>query len=149
MSKHDGYAFDKTNDKRLCNTVGQQHPGSAIMNLINLFNNEQDITTVKEGDTIFSEGDAGDAMYVVVEGLVALSVRGHQLDLLEPGELFGEMALIDAGPRSATATAKSDSRIARVDERRFTFLVQETPFFALHVMRVLARRLRNMDDTLH
>ena len=60
-----------------------------------------------------------------------------------------EMALIDAEPRSATATACGHCKVARVDERRFTFLVQQHPFFALHVMRVLAARLRHMDDTLH
>lgn len=119
------------------------------MNLVSLFNNEQDITTYPQGAVIFNEGEHGDALYVVVEGEVAISVRGRVIDTLGAGELFGEMALIDAEPRSATARAASTCRVARVDERRFTFLVQQTPFFALHVMRVLARRLRNMDDTLH
>ncbi|MEQ8234581.1 MAG: cyclic nucleotide-binding domain-containing protein [Gammaproteobacteria bacterium] len=119
------------------------------MNLSNLFNNETDITEVADGEVIFREGERGDAMYVVVAGSVTLSVRGIEIGHLEPGELFGEMALIDAEPRSATATARGAGRIARVDERRFAFLVQQTPFFALHVMRVLAARLRHMDDTLH
>ncbi|MEQ8661968.1 MAG: cyclic nucleotide-binding domain-containing protein [Gammaproteobacteria bacterium] len=119
------------------------------MNLSSLFNNETDVTACADGEVIFREGERGDAMYVVVEGSVTLSVRGIEIGHLEPGELFGEMALIDAEPRSATATARGACRIARVDERRFTFLVQQTPFFALHVMRVLAARLRHMDDTLH
>ena len=58
------------------------------------------------------------------------------------------MALIDTKPRSATATAVSACKLAPIDERRFLFLVQQTPFFALHVMRVMASRLRAMDDTL-
>ncbi|MCB1748026.1 MAG: cyclic nucleotide-binding domain-containing protein [Gammaproteobacteria bacterium] len=118
------------------------------MNLVNLFNNEQDVTSYPERSVIFREGERGDALYVVVEGEVEIGVRGHVIDTLGPGELFGEMALIDAGPRSATATAAAGAHVARVDERRFTFLVQQTPFFALHVMRVLARRLRNMDETI-
>ncbi|MGE0482612.1 MAG: Crp/Fnr family transcriptional regulator [Gammaproteobacteria bacterium] len=118
------------------------------MNLVNLFNNEQDVTTYPERSVIFHEGERGDALFVVVAGAVEISVRGHVVDTLGPGELFGEMALIDAEPRSATATVAAGSRVAKVDERRFAFLVQQTPFFALHVMRVLARRLRNMDDTV-
>jgi CRP/FNR family cyclic AMP-dependent transcriptional regulator len=118
------------------------------MNLVNLFNNEQDVTTFPERSVIFHEGERGEALYVVVEGTVEISVRGHVVDTLGAGELFGEMALIDAGPRSATATAAAGAHVAKVDERRFAFLVQQTPFFALHVMRVLARRLRHMDDTI-
>jgi CRP/FNR family transcriptional regulator, cyclic AMP receptor protein len=67
------------------------------------------------------------------------------LDVAGPGDIVGEMALIDAKSRSATAQAKSDCRLAPVDERRFLFLVHEHPLFALHVMRVLADRLRRMN----
>jgi CRP/FNR family transcriptional regulator, cyclic AMP receptor protein len=56
--------------------------------------------------------------------------------------LFGEMALIDAAPRSATAVAKTDAKIVPVGEKQFLFLVSRTPHFALNVMRTLARRLR-------
>jgi len=57
-----------------------------------------------------------------------------------------EMALIDARERSATAIAKSDCRLAPVDQKRFLFMVQQTPFFSLDVMRVLVRRLRHMNE---
>lgn len=119
------------------------------MNLHNLFNNETDVAEYPDGHVVFAEGEPGDAMYVLVAGSIRLSVRDIEIGHLEPGELFGEMALIDAEPRSATATACGHCKVARVDERRFTFLVQQHPFFALHVMRVLAARLRHMDDTLH
>ncbi|HEU5100134.1 MAG TPA: Crp/Fnr family transcriptional regulator [Roseiflexaceae bacterium] len=59
-----------------------------------------------------------------------------------PGGIVGEMALIDDRPRSATAVAATDCRLVPIDERRFTFLVQQTPMFALAVMRVMAERLR-------
>ena len=61
---------------------------------------------------------------------------------VEPGGVLGELALVDKGPRSATAVAKTDCKIAPVDERRFTFLVQEHPYFAKHIMSVMANRLR-------
>ncbi len=119
------------------------------MNLINLFANETDVTECAAGECVFKEGSHGARMYVVIEGEVALSVRGVVIETVRPGELFGEMALIDEEPRSATATANTNCRLAAVNESRFTYMVQQTPFFALHVMRVLARRLRTMDNTIN
>lgn len=116
------------------------------MNLLKLFKNETDLAVYAAREAIFKEGEHGDAMYVVIVGEVALSVRGHHVVTMHPGELFGEMALIDSEKRSATATAITDSKLVRLNEARFSFLVQQTPFFALHLMRVLAGRLRNMDD---
>jgi CRP-like cAMP-binding protein len=84
-------------------------------------------------------------MYVILEGEVELRIGGRVVETLGPGEPFGEMALIDHAPRIATATAKSDCRLVAVPEKRFLFLVQQTPYFALHVMRVMAERLRKMD----
>ena len=59
-----------------------------------------------------------------------------------PGGIFGELALIDSSPRSAAAVAHTDCRLAVIGERRFIFLVQQTPYFALEVMSVMAQRLR-------
>lgn len=118
------------------------------MNLLNLFSNELELSECEPGETVFEEGEPGERLYVVLEGEVSLSVRGTRVDTMRPGDMFGEMALIDTKPRSATATAVSACKLAPIDERRFLFLVQQTPFFALHVMRVMASRLRAMDDTL-
>ena len=94
------------------------------------------------GQVIFSEGDEADRMYVVSEGSVALSIDGDVVESLGPGGLFGEMAVIDREPRSATAVAESDTTLVAIDKRRFWFLVQETPYFAEIVMRVMSHRLR-------
>jgi CRP-like cAMP-binding protein len=67
---------------------------------------------------------------------------------LGSGGVFGEMALIDTGTRSATAIAKTDCRLVPINERRFQFLVQQTPNFALQLMRIIADRLRRMDSRL-
>lgn len=112
---------------------------------IDLFRNTKDSTSFPAGQTIFQEGQAGDVMYVVVEGEVDILVHGTLLDSVGPGGLLGEMALIENKPRSATAVAKTDSKLVAVSEKRFTFLVQQTPHFALQVMRVMADRLRRMD----
>ena len=115
------------------------------MDLRSLFARIDNAQEFQANSTIFVEGTPGNVMYVVLEGEVELLVRSQVLEVAGPGDIVGEMALIDAKPRSATARAKSDCRLAPVDERRFLFLVHETPFFALHVMRVLADRLRRMN----
>lgn len=115
------------------------------MDLLNLFKNAEELLYFEAGETIFSEGDTGDRMYVVINGEVEVHVGDELFDTEGPGDLVGEMALIDAKPRSATALAKTDCQLAPVNEKHFLFMVQQTPFFALHVMRVLVDRLRRMD----
>ena len=119
------------------------------VNLINLFRNERNPQLFAAGETIFSEGDSGDRLYIVLDGKISLSVGNTVVETIEPGGMFGEMALIDAFKRSATARAERDSRLAAIDENRFNYLVQQTPHFALVVMRTLVKRLRNMDETLN
>jgi len=115
---------------------------------IDIFRNEQDTIAVPADTTIFSEGAPGDVMYVVVEGEVDLLVKGQLVEQLGPGGVLGEMALLDTTPRSATAIAKTACRLVEINERRFRFLVQQTPHFALQLMRVIAGRLRRMDERL-
>ena len=98
------------------------------------------------GDVIFAEGDKGDAMFVVRTGEVTIERGGRVMETLGGGGVFGEMALIDGSPRSATVRAKTDCEVAPINEKTFLFLVHETPFFAIAVMRTLADRLRRMDE---
>jgi CRP-like cAMP-binding protein len=118
------------------------------MNTIGLFRNATDTRPFAAGATIFNEGDAGHEMFVIRSGLVEIVLHDRVVATLSEGEIFGEMALIDTGARSATARAKEDCTLVPVDERRFTFLIQQTPQFGLHVMRVLAERLRKADQKL-
>ena len=98
------------------------------------------------GDVIFAEGDKGEAMFVVRTGEVTIERGGRVMETLSGGGVFGEMALIDGSPRSATVRAKTDCEVAPINEKTFLFLVHETPFFAIAVMRTLADRLRRMDE---
>ena len=95
-----------------------------------------------EGQTIFREGDRGDEFFVVVRGEVEIRSGNRHLETLGQNSIFGEMALIDDSPRSATVVALTDVTLAPIKEKHFLFLVRHTPFFALRVMRVLALRLR-------
>ena len=119
------------------------------MTKINLFRNVKDAITYAAGDIIFSQGDEGHEMFVVVEGEVEIVLDGVVVQTLVDGEFFGEMSMIDKSPRSATAVAKTNCRLAKVDEKRFSFLIQQTPFFALQVMRGLADRLRSANANAH
>jgi CRP-like cAMP-binding protein len=113
---------------------------------LELFRKETDTQAFAAGETIFSKGDPGTAMYVVVEGEVDLWIGEERVETLVPGEPFGEMALIEHAPRIATAVARTPCRLVEVPEKRFLFLVQQTPYFSLQIMRVMAERLRKMND---
>lgn len=113
-----------------------------------MFRNDDRAYTVDAGSVIFSEGDPGDCLYVIVDGEVDVSVHKHHVWRLKAGEVFGEMALIETRPRSARAVAHTSCRLVAIDERRFLFLVGQTPYFALGLLRLLAQRLRAMDETM-
>ncbi len=102
----------------------------------------------RSGRNIFMEGDSGDRMYIVREGLVELSVHGKLIERVGKGGILGEMSLIDKKPRSASAKATTDCELVPVDDQQFLKLVQENPGFAIEVMKVLAERLRVMDARL-
>jgi CRP-like cAMP-binding protein len=109
---------------------------------INLFKHSKDAVPVTAGDVLFLEGDPGDVMFAVVDGEIDLLREGATIETVRAGGIFGEMALIDPAPRGASARARTDARIVRVDRQQFTFLVHEHPTFALQVMTVMAERIR-------
>ena len=103
---------------------------------------------VAKGERIFSEGDLGVEFFVVVRGQVEIRSGNRVLETLGENSIFGEMALIDDSPRSATVVALTDVTVAPISEKQFLFLVRNTPFFALRVMRVLASRLRHQNKAV-
>ncbi len=116
----------------------------SVMTLQELFEELAGSRSLPAGSVIFEAGDAGDEMYLIREGEVEIRTGERVLRTLGPGDLFGEMALISKQPRSATAVARTDCILLPVDERRFLFLVQQSPYFSLHVMETLAARLRSL-----
>jgi len=115
---------------------------------LDLFAGEENPRTCEAGELIFSEFDMGSEMYVVLEGQVDLTINGELVLTLGPGEPFGEMALIDQEPRTASATAKTACKLAVIPERRFLFLAQTAPTFTLQLMKVIVNRLRKMNARL-
>ena len=117
------------------------------MNLANIFKNAKDAKDYPAGSTVFEQGDPSDLMYVVLEGDLDLQRGGKTLGTLSAGAIVGEMALIDKNaPRSASVIAKTDCKLAPIDEKHFEWMVAQTPSFALHVMRVLVDRLRRTTE---
>lgn len=121
---------------------------AVLLRLDRLFSDSKTIDRFAPGDVVFQAGSTGNFMYVVVEGTIDIYVGDKLLDVSGPGDLLGEMALIDSNERSATAVARTEARLARVDEAEFLKMVVETPFFSLHVMRVLVQRMRRSASRL-
>lgn len=113
---------------------------------IMLFDNSKDAVEIEAGDIVFREGDPGDVMYAVLSGRLDVVHGDAVIDSVGAGDIIGEMAIVDRSPRSATLVAAEPSRVVKVDERRFLFLVQEHPTFAMQVMRIMADRLRRAND---
>ena len=112
------------------------------MPAFNQLHHEQDVRTYKAGEMIIKEGDPGDYLFAVLEGQAVILRKGVELEVVEEGGIFGEMALIDSGPRNASVAAKTDCKVARIDQRRFLDLVQTMPYFAIQVMQALVNRIR-------
>lgn len=108
---------------------------------------EKCIKEYASSEVIFEEGSTGRELFVVLEGSVhivrQIENREVLIATLGKGEFFGEMAVIDASPRSATAIAAADhTRIMRINHARFVYLVSQQPAFALMIMDALSKRLR-------
>lgn len=96
----------------------------------------------KPGEIIYREGDPGDGMYVLLEGVVEVLVGGKSVGSFEPIEFFGEMAVIDPGPRSATVRAATKCKLAPISQIRFLALIERRPHLAILIMRMLVERIR-------
>ena len=118
------------------------------MNLAQLFRHETELLALAAGQALFTEGEQGEFMYVLMSGIAEISVHNRLVETSEPGAVFGEMSMIEGGLRSATVTAKTDCQLLAINQKRFLFLIQQTPNFSLHIMRVIADRLRRTDAFL-
>lgn len=94
------------------------------------------------GQRIFAAGDPGHEMFIVRTGSVELRIGDAILETVEQGGIFGELALVDPAPRSATAVAGPDCTLVLVDADSFNDLVRRVPGLAIEVMKVMAQRLR-------
>lgn len=118
------------------------------MDLIAHFQEARNVVALKPGDVLFSEGEPGSSIYVLMSGSASVSIGNEVVEVAKPGALLGEMALVDSSARSATVIAGSDCRVISINRAQFDVLVRESPEFARHVMTVMAGRLRRMNERL-
>jgi CRP-like cAMP-binding protein len=105
--------------------------------------------TYRDGEVVIRQGERADCMYIVQEGqveVVAEAANGDvRLGVLEPGNVFGEMALFSKAPRSATVRALGETRVLRIDKEGFLKRIHEDPSLAFRILQKMADRIRTLD----
>ncbi len=115
------------------------------MKFLKLFKGWEDVAEYPAHTVIFSAGDPADVMYYILSGEVELTLHGESISIDSAGDIIGEMAMVPTATRSATATSLSDVKLARLSHQQLSELAIENTGFSLHVMRILANRLRSID----
>jgi signal transduction histidine kinase len=109
--------------------------------------------SIRAGDTLIEEGGPGDGLYIIVDGEFEIAKRSGQHDIVitqrTPGEVIGEMALLDRAPRSATVRALRDSRLLKIHRDAFDQLLSTSPSAALAILHTVTARLRQNEALLH
>jgi CRP/FNR family cyclic AMP-dependent transcriptional regulator len=113
----------------------------------------RNVQSLGNHEIIFREGDPGKHMYVILDGGVEIRKRtgeksSRTMITLKKGDIFGEMAVVEGKPRSATAIAATDCRLLRLDEEAFYDLVFKNPDFAVKMIKTLSSRLRSADTLI-
>jgi CRP-like cAMP-binding protein len=111
---------------------------------VSIFQKQPDPKGFSAGQVIFEEGQPGNEMYGIIEGEVDIVVNGKVIETIEMGEVFGVGVLVGVEKRTYTAIAKVNSKLGFLDEKKFLFAVQETPMFALKVMKSYSERLSRL-----
>jgi CRP-like cAMP-binding protein len=113
-----------------------------VARTVELFSKVPETLEYRAGDTIFQEHESGQLMYGIIAGTVAMQIGEKTVETINAGDVFGEGALIHPeGLRRSTAIAATDCQLAVLDRERFKFLIENTPNFALEVMRSYSNRL--------
>jgi CRP-like cAMP-binding protein len=102
---------------------------------------------VPVGKVLIRQGDTGDDLMIIASGQVGVERNGERINQLAAGDFFGEIALIQRGPRTATCTAEAPTRLLVVNHRDFHSLMEEFPEIATQVLATLAQRLRTLEPT--
>jgi CRP/FNR family transcriptional regulator, cyclic AMP receptor protein len=100
------------------------------------------------GTVVFNRGDPGTCMYVVQSGVVEMLIGDKVVEECGANEAIGFMSMIDGAPRSSTARVKEAAELSVLDQRKFRFMVDEVPNFAIYVMGAMARRIRGMGQAM-
>jgi CRP/FNR family cyclic AMP-dependent transcriptional regulator len=100
------------------------------------------------GSIVFNKGEPGSCMYIVQSGLIEMLIGDKVIESCGPNEAIGFMSMVDGAPRSSTARVKEPCELSLIDQRKFRFMVDEVPNFALYIMGAMARRIRGMSQAM-
>ena len=104
--------------------------------------------TFSAGSVVFNNGDPGSCMNIVQSGVIEMMIGDKVIEVCGPNEAIGFMSVIDDAPRSSTARVKEACELSLIDQRKFRFMVDEVPNFALYIMGAMARRIRGMSQAM-
>ena len=104
--------------------------------------------TYAAGSIVFNKGDPGSCMYVVQSGIVEMMIGDKVVEVCGPNQAIGFMSMVDNAPRSSTARVKEPVELSVIDRRKFRFMVDEVPNFAIYIMGAMARRIRGMGEAM-
>ncbi|BAZ42542.1 cyclic nucleotide-binding protein [Calothrix sp. NIES-4101] len=99
--------------------------------------------------TIFRQGEEGRSLFIVISGRIKVHIEDRQLAVFTKGESFGEMAIFDAQPRSATAITLEPCECLELTQEQLYEAIEETPEISLNIIRALSRRVRNLNDAIN
>ena len=100
------------------------------------------------GNVIFKQGDSGKCMYILQSGVIEMMIGDTVVETCGPNEAIGFMSMVDGAARSSTARVKEACELSLIDQRKFRFMVDEIPNFALYIMGAMARRIRGMSQAM-
>lgn len=105
-----------------------------------------DEITVPDGKVLVDQGDIGREAFIIVDGTAVVRRNGRKVATLGPGDYFGEMALLDKGPRTASVTAEGELRLLVIGSREFSGVLDDVPPMARKLLRSLSQRVRDLDN---
>jgi CRP/FNR family cyclic AMP-dependent transcriptional regulator len=115
-------------------------------NFLAMFGKETETRHVDAGSLLFAKGDEAHEMFIVKSGELQIFDGNFVFETIGPGDVVGEMALVDQSPRSASVKALMPCEVIPINEKRFLWMVEQTPFFAVRMLKVLTMRLRKTNE---
>jgi CRP/FNR family transcriptional regulator, cyclic AMP receptor protein len=123
-------------------SIFKDTPETTLAELAPLMQEEE----VEQDAVIFEENEPGDCMYIILTGQIQIHKGKTMLAVLQEKEVFGELSLLDAETRSATATAKTDCILFKIDQEPFYELIDTRPEVARGFIKILCKRLRQLNE---
>ncbi len=123
-------------------SIFNETPETILLELAPLMQQE----VLQQGNLVFKEGEPGDCMYIINTGEIEIHKGNTTLAILQAKEVFGELSLLDAETRSATATVKTDCLLFKIDQQPFYALIESRPEVAMGFIKILSKRLRQINE---